>query len=156
MRCAVIFSLLVASVQGSFIGNLIHPHHGSSSTKPDLKLCHAGADLFKVNAASGLKVVPYPIKKGDEFTVTLTGTMTQTVRAVKMSLNVHYGMIPMGSYDVDLCGQIHCPIPEGPFNMVKTVKLPGAAPSGSYKIAMKGHNEYGQEVICAELGVQIN
>eukprot|EP01061_Rhynchopus_euleeides_P043934 TRINITY_DN767_c0_g1_i2.p1 TRINITY_DN767_c0_g1~~TRINITY_DN767_c0_g1_i2.p1 ORF type:complete len:174 (+),score=71.15 TRINITY_DN767_c0_g1_i2:56-523(+) len=147
--------LCVAAVaSGSFLDRLRGKHH-SYEKKPQMKVCNAGQDLFQVNPSLGLTVTPYPPRSGETFTVDLHGYVKQRLENIRLSVNVHYGLIPLADTTVDVCGELHCPIPQGPFEMKKEVKLPGAAPSGHYRISVKGHNLKNQEIICASIDVYI-
>eukprot|EP01064_Diplonema_japonicum_P018195 TRINITY_DN26888_c0_g1_i1.p1 TRINITY_DN26888_c0_g1~~TRINITY_DN26888_c0_g1_i1.p1 ORF type:complete len:178 (+),score=46.56 TRINITY_DN26888_c0_g1_i1:67-534(+) len=145
---------VVAVAQASFLDKIIHKHHGDDD-HAELSVCNHDKDIFKVDAKRALTVTPYPPRTGHPFTVKLDGYVAKELRAVKMSVNVHFGFVPLTTVDVDLCGKIHCPIPQGPFTMTKTVTLPGAAPSGHYTISVKGHNEANEEVICGTIKVHI-
>ncbi|KAJ9436073.1 hypothetical protein DIPPA_14790 [Diplonema papillatum] len=150
---AFIVVCFAAAAQASFFSGILGGH--SYEDAPSVKICHKDADLFKVNA-DALKVVPYPPKKNEEITVSLSGTLTKELHKVRMSINVHYGVIPLGDHDVSLCSELHCPIPAGPFHMERTIKLPSSAPAGSYSFSVKGKNENGEEVICASIKMNID
>eukprot|EP01059_Diplonema_ambulator_P015178 TRINITY_DN26285_c0_g1_i1.p1 TRINITY_DN26285_c0_g1~~TRINITY_DN26285_c0_g1_i1.p1 ORF type:complete len:174 (+),score=42.78 TRINITY_DN26285_c0_g1_i1:56-523(+) len=153
MRFAVL--LAVASVaHGSFFDKIIHRKSGDDN-QAELSVCNHDRDIFKVDEKTGLTVTPYPPKTGEEFTVKLVGDVTKDLTAIKMSIDVHFGFVPLTTVDVDLCEKIHCPIPKGPFTMTKAVTLPSSAPSGHYTISVRGHNDANEEVICGTIKVHI-
>eukprot|EP00754_Rhynchopus_humris_P024540 Rhum_TRINITY_DN14899_c13_g1::Rhum_TRINITY_DN14899_c13_g1_i1::g.125580::m.125580 len=151
MRAAMLLCMIGCASAGFF--DRFKSHH-EDEDHPVLKICDAESSVFKV-AADGLSVTPYPPRAGAHFTVSLNGFVQEELTAIKMSISVHYGVIPIVTTDVQLCKEIHCPIPKGDFKLNKDVDFPSAAPSGHYTIAVKGVNQLGHEVLCSTIKVYV-
>eukprot|EP01063_Lacrimia_lanifica_P027749 TRINITY_DN393_c0_g3_i1.p3 TRINITY_DN393_c0_g3~~TRINITY_DN393_c0_g3_i1.p3 ORF type:complete len:154 (+),score=75.32 TRINITY_DN393_c0_g3_i1:68-529(+) len=150
---AMVFMCFAAAVSAGFLDRLTGNSHADDK-HPVVKICNAGSDLFQVGA-NDLEVTPYPPQKGHPMTVSLKGHVKEQLNAINLSVNVHYGFVPLMSKNVNACGELHCPIPAGPFTLTKSVDLPSSMPSGHFSISMKGHNEKNQEVVCASIKVHI-
>jgi len=117
--------------------------------------CGNAKDKFTIGTVT---VVPDPPVKGQNLTVGITGTYTETVTSGTIKVTVKYGIITLLNKSDPLCGAetgITCPIPQGPWTFKVTELIPSDAPGGSYTGQLTITDQANAELACAKFALKI-
>eukprot|EP00026_Physarum_polycephalum_P020798 Phypoly_transcript_23611.p1 GENE.Phypoly_transcript_23611~~Phypoly_transcript_23611.p1 ORF type:complete len:160 (+),score=28.23 Phypoly_transcript_23611:62-481(+) len=116
--------------------------------------CGTSSDKFQLSTVT---ITPNPIVKGQNVTISVTGTMEETVTSGTASVKVEYGIITVFNKDESICDPpvLPCPIPQGPWTKVYTVLLPGDAPGGTYKAQSTVVDQNNAQLLCVNADLKI-
>eukprot|EP00127_Corallochytrium_limacisporum_P001858 Clim_evm13s88 gene=Clim_evmTU13s88 len=118
------------------------------------QLCdNSGSDLLTIE---NLEVDPVPVKAGSKMSATLEGTLSETVTAGKLVLDVVFADVLPIQLEEDLChltDRLKCPIQKGPFKLDVDVNVPKFLPSGRLTGTATIVNQTGARVACVTLDV---
>lgn len=99
----------------------------------------------------GIDISPWPIVKGQEIDVQLTGTLKEQVTGGKSTVTISILGFQVLTKTVDLCTfdeSIKCPMQPGPVHLSKKETFPASAPSGKYTVEIKAQDQNTKELFC--------
>jgi hypothetical protein len=146
------------------LGNSVQlKSNGGSMTGSD---CGGASITF-----SDFQISPDEIKKNEEITQTITGTLTKPVQAGTFDIVVSMGGNEVYSNSGDACGEstfdlplgaghfsfkgLTCPANPGPVTVIFTSMLPNIAPSGTYDIKITAKDQDSSPLMCIDDSLSI-
>ena len=126
--------------------------HALFTRTSTLNVC-SSPSIFKI---SNPRFEPNPIKKGEDSMAIISGQSTETILpGAKCVIKIKFGFITVHTEEIPICkdgsrGILDCPAPPGEINASQSLKIPGAAPSGSYKGHISFINGDGREFACLD------
>lgn len=117
------------------------------------------SDLLDIQS---LVISPNPPEKGQNLTITATGTLRQSVEeGAYVLVDVKYGLIRLLRTKLDLCEQtakidLPCPIEKGERTIEKVVELPKVIPPGRYVVNAQVFTKDDDRVTCLNARVQFH
>nr|GME18010.1 putative phosphatidylglycerol/ phosphatidylinositol transfer protein DDB_G0282179 [Ipomoea batatas]GME18011.1 putative phosphatidylglycerol/ phosphatidylinositol transfer protein DDB_G0282179 [Ipomoea batatas] len=116
-----------------------------SAAPTDIKYCSETNYAVKV---TGADITPFPVKKGENVTFTLTAFTDKGMSSGKQVISVLYYGIDVYDETNNICEVTSCPINAGTFELSHTQKLPAYAPTGDFGLRMTMLDDEGKELTC--------
>ncbi|EFA83724.1 hypothetical protein PPL_02791 [Heterostelium album PN500] len=116
--------------------------------------CGNPNDIFQISSVS---IVPDPPAKGKDLTVTIGGSLSETLTGGNAHVSVKYGFITILNKDEPICqtnSPIPCPIEAGPLSKTFTAAIPSNTPSGSYKANIVITDQNKSQIACINVNLK--
>ncbi|XP_031116355.1 putative phosphatidylglycerol/phosphatidylinositol transfer protein DDB_G0278295 [Ipomoea triloba] len=116
-----------------------------SAASTDVKYCSETNYAMKV---TGADITPFPVKRGDNVTFTITAATDNGILGGKLVINGLYYGINIYDETYDICAKTSCPISTGYFVLSHTQNLPPYSPTGDFSLKMTILDEEDNELTC--------
>jgi hypothetical protein len=111
--------------------------------------CSPAGAVFKL---SEVTITPDPPVHGENITVVLNGTMSETITSGIVALDVKYSIITLLNKNLSLCAETKCPIAAGVYGTRISDLIPGDAPTaGVYNILANVYDQKDAIIACAKV-----
>jgi len=157
-----IVAFCLATVSASIVMNEQQPMHKDASvrTRAAWEYSDCGLESNPVKITS-IQVSPDPPKPGADLTVTVEGTVDQTLEeGAYADVTVKVGVVKILHKQFDLCEEarngnvtVQCPVEPGSYHVVKTVTLPKEIPPAKFTISVRGYTAEDDDLLCVDFKV---
>eukprot|EP01111_Echinosteliopsis_oligospora_P018566 TRINITY_DN85_c0_g2_i1.p1 TRINITY_DN85_c0_g2~~TRINITY_DN85_c0_g2_i1.p1 ORF type:complete len:142 (-),score=23.97 TRINITY_DN85_c0_g2_i1:77-502(-) len=117
--------------------------------------CGSSSDHFSIGTVT---ITPDPPVKGQNITVSATGTLNEQVPNGTVTLLVKYDtFITILKKTETLCQPeygVDCPLPAGPYTRTISELIPASTPSGHYTANVVLNDQNNQEIACINLDLK--
>jgi len=116
--------------------------------------CGTDKDHLKIES---LTITPSQLTPGQDFTVSLKGSLDEKITSGSAQIDVTYLGIKIFSHTYDLCSfpGFPCPISQGPLEITQTETMPSVVPKGTYKGKIVVLDQDKQEVACLTFNIKV-
>jgi len=129
-----------------------------STASWDYKDCFPDGSPVQITS---IEVTPDPPKPGQDLTVTVNGTVTETLEdGAYADVTVKLGLVKLLKKRFDLCEEarnanatVQCPVEPGSYHVVHTVTLPREIPPARFAVNILGYTVEDEDLLCLDLKV---
>ncbi|KZT43803.1 hypothetical protein SISSUDRAFT_1057339 [Sistotremastrum suecicum HHB10207 ss-3] len=108
-----------------------------------------------------IAVSPDPPRPGQNMTVTVTGTVKETIEdGSEADVAVKLGLLKLLTRTFDLCeearendAEVQCPIEAGYYEVSQTVALPKEIPPAVFSVDLSAYTAEGDDLLCLKLKI---
>jgi len=109
------------------------------------------SDTLTINSVT---INPDPPVKGDNVTVGVYGSLTESITGGNVTILIKYGIIYIVDETQNICladPEVGCPINAGNVAIKQTVLVPATIPAGSYDAGVVGVDENENQIFCVNV-----
>jgi len=120
-----------------------------------ISYCNESPTPLVINSLS----IPNKIKPKSTVTLKLDFTLEKEVSGGHIEVDAKFGLIPLGTHDLDLCDTIQevglsCPLAPRSYNVEKKLALP-AIPMGTLTAGITATDQDGQLLLCMDATIKV-
>ncbi|CUG90758.1 membrane-associated protein, putative [Bodo saltans] len=139
MKFVVIAALLVAATV-------------ASTGVPVVTVCSASNALLQDLTYT---ITPNNIEPGSDLKIALKGTLTGEITSGSIVVSASFDNIPIITKTLNLCNELSCPVPKGPFQYTVAHNIPNLPVSGTVTAQATIDAQNNQQVTCVDVTVSI-
>jgi len=113
--------------------------------------CGTASDSLTI---SGVTISPDPPVKGQNVTVAVSGSLSESITSGTVTIKIKYGIIYIVNETDNICTadpQITCPITAGTQAIKQTVLVPDTIPAGNYAAGVSAYDQNNLQIFCVNV-----